>query len=330
MSVKRRTEIYKINIMERNPDIGKIDKKELSKYIILGEYISFYFSEYKHTKDNDRKVTKKSKNICYYIDNVKAEDDIYSVILKYIKFNVSTNVVAIDTLESKYRKAKNEGDEERQHYIIKKYNNTNKAIFVYEKITGAVTVGMINEHMNSAYRKWIKKSYEDDEERRRYLLNYEICIEVIPSPDFIKEIEKMDKISLLKVTVDREKLTSNEDILYAEDNVSRKMVDILYKPIPTLSFSKGKIIKYFEMYQNNKEKIRRLVINGRNNGDSVSLDTERMKLNEFIEANIDIDGLINSEDILNRYKKLLSERFKEYINNIINKEIVLEIDDKEE
>lgn len=328
--IKRKTELYKLSIVQISADKDRIDKKELKQYIILSDFINYYLREYKHTSNNDRKVIKKHKGICFYIDDVTNQNNVNSVILKYIKFNKSTNVVDVDTLQSKYKKAKNEGDEERQHYLLKVYDNTNKGILVYEKITGAITIGMINVHINRAYKKWVRDTYSNEEEIKKCLLGYEISIEIIPSPNFIEEIEKMEKISLLKVTVKKEYLTRDEDILYSEDNISRDDVDILYKPMRTFSFSKSRVIKYFEMYQGKKEKVKRLVINGRKNGNSISLDTESMKLSEYIDANIDIDGLVNSKDIFRKYKDLLNQRFKEYIDDIINKEIILDIDNKEE
>lgn len=329
MSIKRKTEVYKISILERQPELGRIDKIELNDFIILKDFIDYYYINYVHTEENDRKVQINSKNICYYIDSASTSEEMNSVVLKYIKFNKSTNVVNIKTLESQYKKDKNEGDEERQHYLVKTYSGINRAILIYERITGAVSIGKINAQMNRAFKGWIKDKYIDEEERK-YLLGFEIKIEIVPSPDFIEELSKMDKISLLKVTVEKERIVTDEDIIYSEDNISRKDIDIIYKPIPKLSFSKSKIISYFNNYVNNRTKIKRIVINGRRDGNNIALDTEQMKLSKYIHAEVDIDGLINSEDILNKYKNLVDESFNEYFNDIITGEVIIEIDESEE
>lgn len=108
--------------------------------------------------------------------------------IKYIKFNKNTNVVDINTLTPRYHKDKTDGDEERQHYVIKTYKNTNRAVLIFEKISGAVTIGMLSEHINKIYRKWVKNNFY--KEKSNELLGFEIKIEVVPSPDFIKELEK--------------------------------------------------------------------------------------------------------------------------------------------
>lgn len=326
--MKRKTEVYKINMLQRNADLGEIRKKELEEYTVLNDFLEYFFLEYKHTDTNDRKEKLNSKDICFFIDQVEKETEMYKVVLKYLKFNKATSVKNINTLQVKYTKDKNDGDEERQHYLIKTYDNINRAILVYEKLTGAVTIGMINNHMNKAFRKWVKENYEDDDCKE--ILKFEIKIQVVPSQDFINELSSMDKISLLRITVDKEKITSDEDILYSGDNVVRKDIDIVYKPIKSLSLTRGSVVKYFEMQQSNKEKINRVVINGKINGNNITLDTERMKLSEYIETNLDIDGLVESKDILAKYVKLVNERFNTYFNEIINKEIVVEVDESEE
>ncbi|AGF57012.1 hypothetical protein B0P06_004703 [Clostridium saccharoperbutylacetonicum] len=184
---------------------------------------------------------------------------------------------------------------------------------------------MISENINKIYRQWVKDNFA--KEKCDKLLGFEIKIEIVPSPDFVKELEKMDKISLLRVSVDKENLTQDEDIAYGEENVLRKNVDVWYRPIKGLSFSKSKVIKYFENFNNptKKEKISRIVIGGRADGNPISLDTERMKLSKYIETELSVDGLVNSEDIFKNYNKLLNVEFKEYFNNIF-----LEIEESEE
>lgn len=313
MAVKRKTEVYKILIKQKQgvKNSDNYELLELEDNIILKDFLDYY-----HTKENNDKVTINSKDICYYMDYIDKKDDLAKIRLKYIKFNKNTNVVNIDTLEPKYKKDKKEGDEERQHYIFKTYDNMNRAVLIYEKITGAVTIGMLENNINKYYRRWIKSKYENNADERGRLLTYEIKIEVVPSPDFIEELLSMDKINLLKITVDKEKITSDEDIIFSEDHISRKEIDLVYKPIKGLSFSKKSIVKYFENYKNGKFKINRILISGRKQGNGISLDTEQMKLSKYIETELDIDGLIKSDNIFDKYEKLVNDSFKDYFNNV--------------
>lgn len=313
MTVKRKTEVYKILIREKQMINNSEEYKllELNDDIILKDFLDYY-----HTKENNEKVTLNYKNICYYLDYIDKNNNITKVRLKYIKFNKNTNVVSIDTLEPKYKKDKKEGDEERQHYVFKTYDDMNRAILIFEKISGSVTINMLANNINKYYRKWIKNKFENEENKMKKLLSYEIKIEIVPSPDFIQELLSMEKINLLKVTVDKEKITSDEDIIFAEDNISRKEVDLVYKPINGLSFSKSKIIKYFKRYRDGKINVNRILISGRKEGNGISLDTERMKLSKYIETELDTDGLIKSDNIFEKYKNLVDDSFKEYFDNI--------------
>ena len=323
--MKRRTEIYKILIRKKRAIQNSTDYnlEELKDKVILKDYLDFFFKKTLYSENNDSKVTLDSKSLCYYIDQVVNDNNIYKARIQYIKFNKKTKVKNISTLESKYIKDKNEGDEERQHFVLKTYDNTNRAVLVYEKISGAITIGMLENNINKFFREWIKSNYEDDEKKN--MLQYEIKLEIVPSPDFISELLSMEKISLLKVTGDKEKITSDEDIIFSEDNISRKEIDLVYKPVKGLSFSTIKIKNYFEKYKKGNVDINRIIISGRKEGNSISLDTDRMKLSEYIDTELDIDGLVKSENILKKYEELITCRFNEYFDNIF-----IEIEDTEE
>lgn len=332
MEIKRRTEVYKVLIEKKVLDQGNTDFKFeelLNPNHILDSTLEYYYSNYVHSETNDRKEKVGSNDICYYMSNVECNNSIRKVNLNYIKFNKNTKVVDIDSLTSRYKKGKNEGDEEYQHYAIKTYDNTNRAVLVFEKISGAVTIGMLKKTFNKAYKEWVKENYKDEENKeiRQELLKHEIKIKIVPSPDFIAELERLDKISLLKITVDKEKITTDDDINFAEENISRDDVDLIYKPIQGLSFSKSKVKKYYETFekQSNKTKIKRMIISGRKDGNGISLDTEQMKLSKYIKAKVDIDGFIESEMLFNEYEKLINENFKEYFNNLF-----IDIDESEE
>lgn len=215
MSKSRKTEVYKILISEKQMERGSTDYilKELKDKIILEDFLNYFYD-----KEINKKYTLKTKDICYYINKVEKDNNIRKILLKYIKFNKRTNIVNIETLEAKYQKDKNEGDEEKQHYLIKTFKDTNKAVLIFEKVTGAVTVGILQKDINKIYRKWVKETKESE---KKLLLQYDIRIEAVPSPEFVDELMKMDRISLVKITVDKEKLTDDEDILFAEENISR-------------------------------------------------------------------------------------------------------------
>ncbi|WP_236884020.1 hypothetical protein [Clostridium botulinum] len=321
MGKARKTEVYKILISEKQMERGSTDYilKELKSKIILEDFFNYFYN-----KETNKTHTLKSKNMCYYIDNVEKEDNIRKILVKYIKFNKRIKIVDVKTLKANYQKGKNEGDEEKQHYLIKIFKNTNRAVLIFEKVVGAVTIGILERNINKIYREWIKENRQSEKD---ILLKYYINIEIVPSPEFIDELMKMDRISLVKVIVDKEKLTNDEDILFSEENISRDEVEVSYKPIQNLSFSKQKVKKYYKNFQNQncKNKISRMVIQGRKDKNAIRLDTECMKLSEYIDTKLDVDGLVDTNDILTKYTELVNKNFKEYFNNIF-----VDVDESEE
>ncbi|GAA0723476.1 hypothetical protein GCM10008905_16140 [Clostridium malenominatum] len=326
MEKQRKTEVYKILILKKQleRDSSEYVLQELKEEIILKEFLDYFFIFNKYDEKKGNKYTINSKDICYYIDRVDECKCIKKVRLKYIKFNKRTNIVDIQTLKPNYKKNKNEGDEEKQHYLVKIFEDKNRAVLIWEKIVGAVTTGILEKDINRSYRKWVKEHKKD---KKDLLLQYDLNIEVVPSPKFIEELMKLDKISLIKIVVDKESLTDDEEIIFSEEHISKDEVEVLYKPIQSRSFSKTKVRSYYKQFENQtgKKKIIRMVIQGRKDANVIRLDTEGMKLSEYINTKIDSDGLIDTESIFEKYTELVNKNFKEYFNNIF-----IEIDESEE
>lgn len=347
--MNRKTELYKIIVEDKHVNKEGFFE-ELKTDIILKVFLKDYYENivYSNTieevADNgdnsesevaaeesisgkyDKKIDIKSKSICYYVKSVEEVDNeneeidkTRNVIIEYIKYDKQLKVVDKDTLEKKFEKRKNQGDLEKQHYIIQTLDKSNKALIVWEKVLGAVTLGLIEKNINSAFRKWIRKNYEDDKDKRNDLLGFHIKIYPIPSKDIFVELSNLDKVSLMKVTVKKENLTSDEDILFSEDNISREDIDLIYKPIQGLSFSKSKVEGYVRKFINS-EKIKRILISGKRDGNLITLNTELMKMSEYIDVKVGEDGLVDSEDLFKKYYDLINK------DNEYFEEIFIDID----
>ncbi|MGL5151807.1 MAG: hypothetical protein ACRC7N_14670, partial [Clostridium sp.] len=313
--MNRKTELYKIIIEDKNIDEEGI-LVELKSDIILKEFLSDYYKNIVYNEvindelENDENVNSeiaveeylennyikkfdlKSKSMCYYVKSVniveKEEDESYTtrnVTLEYIKYDKVLKVVDKNTLEEKFKKSKNQGDLEKQHYIIRVFDERNIGLIVWERVLGAVSLGLIEKNINSAFRQWVKRTYKDDSNKKLHLLRFNVKIYPIPSKNIFAELANLDKISVMKVTVDKENFTNDEDILFSEDNISRDEVDIVYKPIQGYSFSKSKVQAYVRKFLN-KEKVKRILINGKKSGNLITLNTELMKMSEFIDVKI--------------------------------------------
>ena len=346
--MNRKTELYKIILEDK-----KVNKEgffdELKSDIILKTFFNDYYENIVYSNnieevtDNaenvdsevaveksasgsyDKKIDIKSKSICYYVKSVEEVDNeneeidkTRNVTIEYIKYDKQLKVVDKDTLEKKFEKSKNQGDLEKQHYIIQTLDKSNKALIVWEKVLGAITLGLIEKNINSAFRNWIRENYKDDKDKKNDLLRFHIKIYPIPSKDIFVELSNLDKVSLMKVTVKKENLTSDEDILFSEDNISREDVDLIYKPMKGLSFSKNKVERYVRNFIDGG-KIKKILISGKRDGNLITLNTELMKMSEYIDVKVGEDGLVDSEDLFVKYYDLINkdnEYFKEIFIDI--------------
>lgn len=352
--MKRKTELYKVIIESKNINkegfFDLLEKEILLKdfleyYYKNNVYNNINISDVKEVKSNqneeddiskngtsnskgnskdiDKKIDVKSKHICYYLKNIDEvciggnetnKEKLRKVLIEYVKYDKKLKIVDKDTLEQKFEKSKNQGDLEKQHYLLETYNDTNKALIVWEKVLGAITISLIEKDFNSKYRNWIKDKYKDDDEQRKEFLEYNIKIYAIPSKDFIEELLGLDRISLLKVSVAKEKFSADEDILFSEENISRDDVEIVYKPVSGLSFSKTKVKQYVEKFKKGK-KIKRIVINGTKNNSSITLNTELIKMNETLDIKEGVDGLVDSSDLFKKFQELINDKYN-YLSEI--------------
>lgn len=298
----RKTELFKLEIRHKIQDI------EYNGQIILKDLVNNFFQCNIFNQASKNAYTVKSKNLKYWISDCDQKGAITKIKLSYVVYNKKVKIVDINNFTSTKHKDKNEGDEEKQHILIKHYDGYNKAILVFEKIIGAVTVGILEKKINKEFHN----TYP-------HLNDYEISISPVPSPEFLEELAHMNKISLLKVTIDREKATIDEDITFSEDNVCRDEVDMIFKPFPKLSLSKSGVKNYYKKYIDNKStgKVLRIVVEGKNENNRVRLDTEGMRLSKYISTELDNDGLIDTDKIFIKYEKLVNEVFSNYLSDIV-------------
>lgn len=201
----RKTELYRVCVRYA-PTQEEYCKKEILQGIINDFFISNIF-----TQKNRNAFSVKSKDLKYWISDCRNNGGITNVKLSYVVYNKRVKIINVVNYTSNKIKGKNEGDEEKQHLLFKHFD-CNRSIIVFEKIVGAVSVKNLQKEIN----KYFHEKYDD-------FKDYEIAVSPVPSPDFLNELGKMDRISLLKVTIDREKTSLDEDVTFSEDNVAEKM-----------------------------------------------------------------------------------------------------------
>ncbi|MDQ4681634.1 hypothetical protein, partial [Stenotrophomonas maltophilia group sp. RNC7] len=115
------------------------------------------------------------------------DDALMEIRLGYTHYNKKLDIINVNNMAVTKIKNRNEGDKEKQHMLFKTYDDANKAVLVFEKIVQGVTCNNLEEELNEFIKKQFKKN------------DFELCIEPIPSKEFLEELSDMNKISILKV-----------------------------------------------------------------------------------------------------------------------------------
>ncbi|GIW48761.1 MAG: hypothetical protein KatS3mg079_237 [Caloramator sp.] len=308
--VERKTEVYSIGV--RN----KKTLKDIEKNINFDIILKMFF------KDNSVHKVKNDK--IYWFDYCEINNDVIKIVLNYSKYNKNVSIIDVSTLAVTKTKNKNEGDLEKQHILIKILKK-NRAIMIFERVVQGIYTKSIEEEINNFIKQNMKQNLQLFEEIAVSLDNnikdindVEFYIRSVPNKDYLNELQNMKRISLIKVVVDKEKAKLDDDIEFSERTITRQEYDIIYKPVRGLSFSNIKVGDYVKKYLNGEnDKIKRIIVEGKNNEGKIKLDTDGIKLNKYIETYLDDDGHINSKDLLNKYEKFVNQEFDEYLSNII-------------
>lgn len=303
--LERNIELYRIDLTNSIDDAIYNDK------IILSEIVSKFFSEKKFDESNPKEGFKVGKEKTYWISYTEIDEEYIKVKFEYAIHNKRVSIVKIDDKTPVKRKEFDEGDLEKQHILIKFIPESNIAILVYERISNSVPISDLNRRISGFYRKYIKENYGEEIAINAINLN----ITPIASTDFLQEISNLSGISLIKLIVDIDKCSFDEDINFSQLDNGRKESEIIYKPLVKQRLKPSQAVKYCRQFVGDSgiisNKIKRIVINGEGNNKKVRLDTEGMKLCKSIKASLDIDRTVDSEVIFGEFETILNNHIEE-------------------
>lgn len=205
-TIKRKVEFYRVEIVDStcNP---------YNKYIILEDFVKDFFINYSlNSMQNGYTVNSEKK--CW-VDLVKENTvdkfDTLEVKLTYSKFNKKVKVIKVKDRSVVGGKDLDEGDEEKQHFVIKFFPNSNCALIVFEKILDSVSMTFIKRTLNNYLKNTFIKSeqYKDTIKYRDIKLNIDSMI----SSEFLQSISNLKGAKLLKTVVTKESI--DEDLRFS-------------------------------------------------------------------------------------------------------------------
>ena len=249
-----------------------------------------------------------NKNKIIYLDRYEylETSHILFLVFKSAEYGLIRKVVNTETMEEQKnkKKGKKDGDEETTCAVIKfdSKENSKEAVCLLQVNAHGVTLNKIFEYLNIKIVA-IHNLYNDN---IKYRINHFNMV----SNDFLKALERADKIKTVKLVIDSE-LTGNSEFKdYANENedISNEF-DIIYKPSDRLGIGKNTVKKFFEQYGREGADIKKIRVDtNAADGNPLSFDTEKMKEKEYVT----VTDTLSQEPNVDELKIQMIERIKRY------------------
>lgn len=290
---KKQIEMYQLKITKyegRNIPVEHIDiNEELNK--ILTYSVSLPTIE--------RKKDFKADNKIIYIDSFTFDEsnNIYNIVMASAKYNHRRQVIDTVTLQEKgVLKEPLDGDIEYNYLSIRCLNESS-ALTAYANNYYGVALNKVLKYFDDMANKYYKHEINKS---RFYRFEYDIVVE----QDFLLKMTQMEKINAIKVTVAKELISNSEFIEVSGINEIKDEVEICFKPERGNSLGFITARNFFNKKLNNPA-IKRMVVDGKIEGMTTSIDTEKLKQKHIIDIEERFDGSLTLTEIFNKLKEFV-------------------------
>lgn len=283
-------------------NLSKIEEDH--KVYKISDFIAL-FSEVLEALSKEELINRKhdfiSDEKVIWLDSYKnLKNGNFNLIFKSAKYNHIRNV--IDTkimLEKGAIKEQVDGDEEKTHLCIRYSKGQSNFICIHESNYYGMAIGRIIRYLN--------EKIESHRIETKGNCIYTIEKENMICDDFLEELRKMRKISLLKITVERQDLKDDFLRLSGRDDVNDNIDISIGKIKRNKNIPKSLVSEYYNDMQNEK-KIKRIVAEGSNESGFFRLDTELIKMKQRLSVDtISVTNEIDSNEFFKKAQELLEE-----------------------
>jgi hypothetical protein len=257
----------------------------------------------KGLKEKKHDIRKKEKVI--WLES--AEDlgkGYFNLVFKSAKYNQSREVIDTEKMEQRgILKQPKDGDEERTHLCIRLRKEAVRFTAVIESNSSGATITDISAYLNEQ----LNSIHEDSDEQ----YSYSVSFQMMPSEDFLIELDKMKKVNLLRVTMDIQDLGLSDFQNLAGRDTLRSTVELhLRKKSRGTNISKGLIGSFYQEHRNisSKKHIRKIAVEGSNDSGNLKIDTEsiHMKHSVIVET-IEPTNVVDSNDFFDKVSTAINE-----------------------
>ncbi len=243
----------------------------------------------------DRIYDIKRSNKFHLLKSSAKNGTAYNLVFESAKYYHRPPLVDKDTALSRDNpKELTEGELENTHIALK--YNKDEIILLLEERTVGISIGVLVTYFNLFFNRLMK------DEDKSYRMDYSI----IPKGDFLKELEKLERVRFGNIYVDKQIIGSeflnfsnrietlqDEIVLTIKAKKKHSMKDTI-RTIANKFFAQDSRISKIRVYGFSKE------------GNQVLLDTDIVKMIEYVEVDLDsATGIVDSKEIFHKLNGII-------------------------
>lgn len=224
--------------------------------------------------------------------------DVFKVTLKSCKYNHSPDYMSsIDGSIRDTDKKIYEGEKEITHLCIN-VKNVEAEVILEERRSG-VTINEVTNFLNQCMRLYNGQTETPN--------NYKLIYGLVPSVDFLTSLETMQEVKVAEIYEHKRILGSETmGLLDREDHSMKDEVIIKINAKRGESLLKRNFGRIYEQIVGEETEVTRIRIYGNDESNmSIKLDSDVMKRLEYVKADLDDNGVVNSNDVLEKMIELL-------------------------
>ena len=200
----------------------------------------------------------------------------FDMIFKSAKYNHIRNVIDTEMMQERGAiKSRGDGDEEKTHICIRYAEGQPRFICIHESNYYGMAIGRIIRYLNERLEQYRK----DNDLNIVWILKKEI----MPCDDFLEELRRMQRVSLLTITVERQNL-QNDFLRFANRDDVKDTVDISIGKIKKNRYIPKSLVSEYYNDMQGENIIKRIVAEGKNESGSFRLDTELIKMKQSLDV----------------------------------------------
>ena len=257
----------------------------------------------------------------FWIESVEEREDFLFIELHYVKYNKKLDIFDVNNKKTVNIKEKNQGDKEKQHIVIKVFDDKNKAILVMESLHSGLKYKKIEELFKSELSKFIKLKLSNTN-----IIHSDIILSInsIIDKDFLGNIDKLKKgVSLIKLIFTDNKFI-DEDLIFIGENSERRY-EFTQKPTLRQRFKCDQVKSFCQEVLTNKNKdIKSIIIEGDDNdGHPIKLDKDGIKMRDILDVQLDSNtNTVDTNKIFDMIFDKINKRYGDLdlITNLIIRE----------